>query len=54
MFKNYDTVICPNNIKEKILNDLTVNKKILNLKFFTLDEFKKAYFGTYSDLAIYY
>ena len=54
MFKNYDTIICPNGIKEKILNDLTKNKEILNLKFFTLDEFKKAYFGTYNNLAIYY
>lgn len=54
MFKNYDTIICPSEIKEKILNDLTKSKKILNLKFFTLDEFKKAYFGTYNVLAIPY
>ena len=54
MFNNYDTIICPNNIKISILKKLTKDKKIINLKFYTLDEFKKSYFGTYKIEAIYY
>lgn len=54
MFNNYDTVICPNNIKMNILKKITEDKKIINIKFYTLDEFKKAYFGTYKVEAIYY
>lgn len=54
MFNNYDTVICPNNIKLKILKKITDDKKIINIKFYTLNEFKNAYFGTYKKEAIYY
>jgi len=54
MFNNYDTVICPNNIKLKILKKITEDKKIINIKFYTLNEFKNAYFGTYKKEAIYY
>lgn len=54
MFNNYDTVICPNSIKINILKKLTDEKKIINIKFYTLEEFKKAYFGTYKREAIYY
>ena len=54
MFKNYDTIICPDNIKKQILEQISNEKKIINLKFYTLNEFKKAYFGTYKVEAIYY
>lgn len=54
MFKNYDTVICPNNVKKDILKKLTKEKKIINIKFYTLEEFKNKYFGTYNEKAIYY
>ena len=54
MFKNYDTIICPDYIKKQILEQISNEKKIINLKFYTLDEFKKNYFGTYKDKAIYY
>lgn len=54
MFNNYDTVICPNNIKMDILKKINEEKKIINLKFYTLNEFKNAYFGIYKTEAIYY
>lgn len=54
MFKNNDTVICPNEVKIDILKKLTKEKKIVNLKFYTLEQFKNAYFGTYNEEAIYY
>ena len=41
MFKNYDTIICPDNIKKQILEQISNEKKIINLKFYTLNEFKK-------------
>ena len=54
MFKNYDTIICPDNIKKKILKQISEEKKIINLKFYTLNEFRNAYFGTYKVEAMYY
>ena len=39
MFKNYDTIICPDNIKKQILEQISNEKKIINLKFYTLNEF---------------
>ena len=54
MFENYDTVIVPNNIKKNILKSLTKEKKLINIKFFTLEEFKNKYFGTYKNESIYY
>ena len=43
--QNNDTVITTNNIKKIILKSLTANKSLLNLKFYTLEEFKKNYYG---------
>ena len=54
MFNNYDTIICPNDIKLNILKKISNDKKIINIKFFTLNEFKEAYFGMYKIEAIYY
>lgn len=50
--KNDDIVITDN--KLSVLNYLSENKKILNLKIMTLKEFKDKYFGTYDEKAIYY
>ncbi len=52
--KNNDLIITPNNIKMNILKEIAHSKQILNIKFMTLEEFKKNYFGTYSKKAIYY
>ena len=52
--KNGDLVICPSNMKLKILKELNESKKILNIKFMTINEFKNNYFGTYDEKAIYY
>ena len=41
--QNYDTVITTNNIKKIILKTLSQEKKLLNLKFYTLEEFKNNY-----------
>ena len=43
--KNGDLIITNNNIKMSILEELTKNKKLLNIKFMTLEEFVKNYFG---------
>lgn len=50
--KNNDLVITNN--KKNILNYLSKNKKLLNLKIMNLKEFKDAYFGYYNEEAIYY
>ncbi len=52
--KNGDLIITNNNIKMSILEELTKNKKLLNIKFMTLEEFVKNYFGTYDERALYY
>ncbi len=52
--KNGDLVICPSSIKLKILKELNESKKLLNIKFMTINEFKNNYFGTYDEKAIYY
>ena len=44
-------IICPNKTK---IDNLKKSKKIENVKYYTLDEFKKSYFGTYKKEAIYY
>jgi ATP-dependent helicase/DNAse subunit B len=52
--KESDLVICPINIKEKILLEITKRKELINTKFMTKTEFIKNYFVTYDELAIYY
>ena len=47
-------VICPNNIKEKILLNISNNKELVNAKFMNIEEFKKNYFGTYDNDAMYF
>lgn len=50
--KDNDLVIT--NDKKSILKYLNTNKKLLNLRIMTLNEFKNLYFGTYNEEAIYY
>ena len=52
--QNNDTVITTNNIKKIILKSLTANKSLLNLKFYTLEEFKKNYYGKPTKEALYF
>lgn len=52
--QNYDTVITTNNIKKIILKLLTANKSLLNLKFYTLEEFKENYYGKPTKEALYF
>jgi len=50
--RNNDLIIT--NDKYSILKYLNDNKKLLNLRIMTLNEFKSKYFGTYDEKAIYY
>lgn len=50
--KNNDIVLTNN--KKEILNYLSKNNKILNVRIMTLNEFKDNYFGYYDEKAIYY
>lgn len=50
--KDNDIIITNN--KDNVLNYLYKNKKMLNLKIMTLDEFKNNYFGYCDERAIYY
>ena len=52
--ENNDLIINTNNIKKDILRQLSKNKKIINIKIMTLQEFKDNYFGTYNKEAIVY
>lgn len=52
--QNYDTVITTNNIKKIILKTLSQEKKLLNLKFYTLEEFKNNYYGIPTKEALYF
>lgn len=52
--KNGDLIITPNSIKNQILKDLFTQKKLLNIKFMTLKEFKDNYFGKYKIEALYF
>ena len=47
-------VICPNIIKENILLDLSNKKELINVKFMDINEFKKNYYGTYKNDAMYF
>lgn len=47
-------LICPNEYKEKILLDISNKKIICNIKYMTIDEYKKNYYFDYSIDAIYY
>ena len=47
-------IICPNEEKIKILDKLSKEDKIYDIKFMTKEEYKKNYFYNYDDKALYY
>ena len=47
-------IICPNEEKLKILDRLSKEKKIYDIKFMTKEEYKKNYFYNYNNKTIYY
>lgn len=47
-------IICPNAEKTKILDRLNKDKNLYNIKFMTKEEYKKNYFYTYDENALYY
>ena len=52
--QNNDILIVPSNIKKMILEEITKEHKLLNLKFYTDKEFIKNYYGDYQKDAIYF
>ena len=47
-------IICPNNEKNKILEELAKDSKLHNIKFMTKEEFINNYYFSYNEDAIYY
>lgn len=47
-------IICPNSYKQAILNYLELNKIIMNIKFMTLNEYKKSVMFNYDQNTIHY
>ncbi len=47
-------IICPNSYKLRILKYLEENKKIINIKFMTLNEYKKSVMFNYDEKTIHY
>ena len=52
--KTNSLVLAPNNIKKQILKEMSLNGKLLNLKFMTLEEFKDNYFGKPKRESLYF
>ena len=52
--EDIDIIICPTIQKRKILNKLSNQDKIFNIKFFTKQEFINNYYYSYDDKIIYY
>lgn len=52
--EDIDIIICPNDQKKKILNKLSNQDKLFNIKFFTKKEFINNYYFSYNDKTIYY
>lgn len=52
--KDNDLIICPFNIKYKLLEQLSFNKVIKNIKFMSIEEFCGKYFGTYDEKSLYF
>ncbi len=47
-------IVCPNNEKEKILEKLSKDKILHNIKFMTKEEFINNYYFSYNDNALFY
>ena len=52
--ENNTLIICPSNFKSKILKQLSAEKKILNISFLSIEEYKKNYYFDYDYRAIKY
>lgn len=52
--ENNAIIIIPNQLKEKILLDLNMNKQLINIKIMSLDEFKKRYYFDFTTETIYF
>ncbi len=52
--KDNSIIICNNNIKKDILLSMSNNKLLKNIKFITINDFIKNYYGDYDINAIYY
>ena len=51
---NEGLVIAPNYLKREILKKLSKEKRVLNLKIMTKEEFIKEFYGTYKKEALYF
>lgn len=47
-------IIAPNHIKKEILKTISKQKKLINIKIMTKEEFIKNYYGTYKKEALYF
>ena len=52
--KNNSLLICPNDIKNTILQELNKMKKLINIKFMTIEELIKKYYFDYDNKTILY
>ena len=52
--KNGDLVITPTYIKNRLLQEMSKEKKLINCKFMTLEQFKNNLIGSYDEKALYY
>lgn len=52
--KNNTLIICPSNFKSRILKQLSNEKKLLNISFLSIEEYKKNYYFDYDYKAIKY
>ena len=47
-------IVCPNDVKIKILEDNSKNNELVNIKFMTKKEFIDNYYFSYDDKTLYY
>ena len=47
-------IICPNDLKMKILNEFAKEKELMNIKFMTKKEYLNKYYFSYDERALYY
>ena len=53
-YQDNTLIICPNERKMKILNELMASDKLYNLKFMTKEEFKNNYYFSYDEKTLFY
>ena len=47
-------IVCPNEEKIKILDKISTDEKLYDIKFMTKEEYKKNYYYNYDDKALHY